>query len=98
MTNNKINRTELIDVLSIKLGVSKTQAEKILNGVVETFTDKLVDGYEINITGFGSFRPVSRSARDGVNPKTGAKMKITASKSVGFKVGKTLKEAVRNSK
>ena len=94
----KINRTELIDALALKLGVSKAQAERILNSFVETITEKLVAGQEINITGFGSFRPVTRSARDGINPKTRGKMKIPASKSVGFKVGKTLKEAVRKSK
>jgi nucleoid DNA-binding protein len=94
----KINRTELIDALALKLGVSKAQAERILNSFVETITEKLIAGQEINITGFGSFRPVTRSARDGINPKTRGKMKIPASKSVGFKVGKTLKEAVRNSK
>lgn len=94
----KINRTELTEALSVKLGVSKAQAERILNSFVETVTENLVAGNEINITGFGSFRPVSRSARQGINPKTRAKMNIAASKSVGFKVGKTLKEAVRNSK
>jgi DNA-binding protein HU-beta len=94
----KINRTELIDALALNLGVSKAQAERILNSFVEVITEKLVAGMEINITGFGSFRPVTRSARDGINPKTRGKMKIPASKSVGFKVGKTLKEAVKGSK
>jgi DNA-binding protein HU-beta len=91
----KINRTELINALSVKLGVSKAQAERVLNTFIDTITEQLVDGYEINITGFGSFKPVTRSSREGINPKTRAKMKIAASKSVRFKVGKTLKEAVK---
>ncbi len=94
----KINRTELIEALATNMGVSKSQGEKFLVGFIDTVTDKLVDGFEINITGFGLFRPVTRSARQGINPKTRAKMSIKASKSVGFKVGKTLKEAVKNSK
>jgi len=97
-TAKKINRTELVEALSLNLGFSKAQSEKVLNGLVETITEKLVAGYEINITGFGLFKPVARGARDGINPKTKEKIKIAATKSVGFKVGKTLKEAVKASK
>lgn len=91
----KINRTELISLLAEKLGISKAQAEKFLNSFVEVVTDTLVAGDEVNITGFGSFRKVTRSARNGVNPKTGERMQIPASNSVSFKAGKTLKEAVK---
>jgi len=94
-TPQKINRTEFIDELANKLGLSKSQVEKMLVGFIDVVTEKLISGYEINLTGFGIFRVTQRQARDGINPKTGAKMKIAASKSVGFKAGKTLKEAVR---
>lgn len=96
-TVKKINRTEFIDQLSAKLAISKSKAEEILSSFIELITENLVDGTEVNLTGFGVFRPVARKARDGVNPKNGTKMKIKASKGVGFKVGKTLKEAVKNS-
>lgn len=91
----KANRTQLIEKLAMVLGVSKAQAEKTLNSVLDTVMDLVVSGYDVNLTGFGSFHQVSRKARDGINPKTREKMKIPASKSVGFKVGKTFKEAVK---
>jgi DNA-binding protein HU-beta len=81
--------------LSITLGVSKAQAEKTLNSVLQSVVDMVVDGYDLNLTGFGSFYKTYRKDRIGVNPKTGEKMKIAASTSVGFKVGKTFKEAVK---
>jgi DNA-binding protein HU-beta len=91
----KLNRTEFIEELSIKLGVSKSQVEKFMNGFIDLVTEKLTSGFDVNLTGFGLFRVTTRQARQGINPKTGQKMSIPASKSVGFKVGKTLKEAVR---
>ena len=94
-TVKKANRTQLIDKLSITLGVSKAQAEKTLNSVLQSVVDMVVDGYDLNLTGFGSFYKTYRKDRIGVNPKTGEKMKIAASTSVGFKVGKTFKEAVK---
>ena len=96
-TVSKINRTEFIDKLATKLVISKTKAEEMLSSFVEIITENLISGIEVNLTGFGVFRQVSRKAREGRNPKTQAKMKIKASKGVGFKVGKTLKEAVKNS-
>jgi DNA-binding protein HU-beta len=91
----KLNRTEFIEELAVKLGVSKSQVEKFVNGFMELITEKLISGIEVNLTGFGLFRVTTRQARVGINPKSGQKMDIPASKSVGFKVGKTLKEAVR---
>lgn len=91
----KVNRTEFIEELALKLGVSKSQVEKYMNGFVDLITEKLTSGYDVNLTGFGIFRVTKRQSRVGINPKTGQKMNIAASKSVGFKVGKTLKEAVR---
>ena len=49
----------------------------------------------MNITGFGAYKVSNRAARNGVNPKTGEKIKIAAMKTPVFRAGKTLKEAVR---
>ena len=96
--STKVNRTEVIEELSLKMGVSKAQSEKFLNTFIETVTSQLKKGAEVNLTGFGIFRVVKRKARKGVNPKTRQPMQIAASTSVAYKVGKTLKEAVRNLK
>lgn len=91
---DKINRTEFIDRLAEKLGLSKTQAEKTLGVVLDLIKELLVEGYKINLTGFGLFGVSKRSARQGINPKTGEKMSIPATKSVSFKPSKPLKESV----
>jgi len=98
MATKKVNKTELIEALAADMGISKSQAEKFLNSFVDVITEKLTAGYEVNITGFGVFKVVTRAARTGVNPKTREPMQIPASTSVTYKVGKTLKEAVRSSK
>ncbi len=94
-STQKANRTQVIEKLAASLGISKAQAEKTLNTVLDTVVDLVVGGWDVNLTGFGSFYQVTRKAREGINPKTRAKMKIPASKSVGFKVGKTFKESVK---
>ena len=95
--STKIIRTEFVNQLASKLGITKIKAEEILSVFTEIITENLVNGIEVNLTGFGVFRQVVRSERDGVNPKTGAKIKIKASKGVAFRAGKTFKEAVKNS-
>ncbi len=95
MKSTKINRTELIEALATSVGVSKAQSEKFLNSFVEVVTNNLKKGNEVNITGFGIYRVVERKSRMGINPKTRQPMKIGASVSVAWRVGKTLKESVR---
>ncbi|NJK71094.1 MAG: HU family DNA-binding protein [Thermales bacterium] len=90
-----MNRTQLIEALAEKLGISKTQSEKFLKSLFEIITENLKKGKEVNATGFGIFRVVKRKERMGVNPKTGKAMKIGSSVSVAWRVGKTLKEAIR---
>jgi nucleoid DNA-binding protein len=97
MSTTKINRTEFVNQLSNKLAISKIKAEESLTALIDLITENLTNGCEVNLTGFGVFRIVERKERDGVNPKTGEKMKIKASKGISFKVGKTFKEAVKNS-
>ncbi len=95
MTNSKVNRTQLVEALAEDAGVSKTQAERFVTSFIAVVTKHLKKGADINITGFGSFKKVKRNARNGVNPKTRQPLKIAATNSVSFKVGKTLKEAVK---
>jgi DNA-binding protein HU-beta len=95
MATTKVNRTQLIEALAVDAGVSKTQAERFLNSFVGVVTKHLKKGSDITVTGFGSFRRVKRNARKGVNPKTRQPLNIPASFGVSFKVGKTLKEAVK---
>ncbi|MEO8065852.1 MAG: HU family DNA-binding protein [Candidatus Doudnabacteria bacterium] len=91
-----MNKQELIEALSAKLAVGKTEAEKVLHGFVDVITDALKNGQEVNISGFGVFLVSSRSARMGVNPQhPQQKIQIPATKVPKFRAGKNLKEAVR---
>jgi nucleoid DNA-binding protein len=63
--------------------------------MIATVTAELKKGWEVNITGFGAFKVSNRAARQGVNPRTGAKIKIPAMKSPVFRSGKTFKESIR---
>lgn len=88
-----MNKAELVLSVQKVLGknTSKAAAEKTLNAVLEAVAAALKKGKNVQLVGFGTFRVVSRKARMGVNPKTGQPLKIKASKTVKFAVGKDLK-------
>jgi len=85
----------LIDVVAQKTNLTKTAVEEIVNTVIDSIVSELTTGGEVNITGFGKFSVSDRAARDGVNPQTGAKIKIAATKVPKFKAGKSFKDAVK---
>lgn len=74
---------------------TKKQAAEIVDWFFDTITKTLKKGEEVGITGFGTFKTVRRAARQGVNPKTGAKIQIPAMTKPKFSAGKLLKDAVR---
>lgn len=91
-----MNKQDLIDALANKMGTGKTEAEKALESFVAVVTDALKNGQEVNISGFGAFVVMARSARMGVNPQhPEQKIQIPATKVPKFRAGKGLKEAVR---
>ena len=88
-----MNKAELVSIVKKALGkdASKAAAEKAVGAVIDSIAGALKKGRNVQLIGFGSFKVVNRKARLGVNPKTGEKIKIKASKSVKFSVGKDLK-------
>lgn len=91
-----IKKTQLIQMLADKNGVSKKDAASYLEALVETLTSLLRKGEKINITGLGIFKVADRKAREGRNPRTGATIQIPASKKLRFTASKVMKEAVMN--
>jgi DNA-binding protein HU-beta len=75
-------------------GVTRRQAAEALDAVFETIVEAVRSGEGAKVPGFGSFSLSERAARKGRNPATGESINIKASKTVRFKVGKELKEAV----
>jgi DNA-binding protein HU-beta len=79
-------------------GISRRQAAEAFEAVFDSIVDALRSGEGAKVPGFGSFSLSERAARKGRNPLTGESINIKASKSVRFKVGKELKEAVNKKK
>lgn len=95
LEGSKMNKTELIAAIAEKSAISKKDAEKALAAFTETVVDVLKAGDKITLVGFGTFETRERAARTGINPQTGAKIKIAASKNPVFKAGKALKDAIK---
>lgn len=89
-----MNKVEAVEAVASKSEISKKDAEKVINAFTNVVADALVDGDKVQLVGFGTFEVVERAARTGRNPKTGEIITIGASKSLKFKAGKALKDAV----
>lgn len=89
-----MNKSELIDAIAQKGGLTKVDAGKALDATLEAISDALKTGDTVTLVGFGSFSVKERAARTGRNPKTGEELKIPASKVPSFKAGKGLKDTV----
>ena len=89
-----MNKQELATIVAKEAGISRTQATQFIDGFTASIRQALKKGNDVTLVGFGSFKVAKRAARMGVNPKTGAKMKISARKVVKFVPGKELKSAV----
>ena len=74
--------------------ISKAHAEKVVAAVIENIKALVKKHKTLQLIGFGTFKVVNRTARKGINPKTGESIKIKASKSVRLTPGKAFKEAV----
>lgn len=91
-----MNKTELIDTIAAAADLSKADAGRALDAVVDSVTDALKKGDQVSLVGFGTFSVKHRSARTGRNPQTGAAIEIKASEVPSFKAGKALKDAVNS--
>mgnify|MGYP001306844947 CR=1 FL=1 len=89
-----MNKSDFIAKLADTANISKTEAERALDAVVDVVKDALKAGDSVNLVGFGSFVVRTRAARTGRNPRTGENITIAASKVPAFKPGKALKDAI----
>ncbi|MBO5078315.1 MAG: HU family DNA-binding protein [Oscillospiraceae bacterium] len=89
-----MNKTELIAAVAAKAGLTKKDAERVVNATIESITESLVKGDKVNVSGFGIFEVKAREARVGRNPRTKETIQIPATKLPAFKASKTLKDAV----
>jgi DNA-binding protein HU-beta len=86
-----MNRTELAQAIASRAGIDNSQAKKAVDAFVDAISDELSGGGEVSISGFGKFSVSDRAARQGVNPATGEKIQIAASKAAKFSPASGLK-------
>ena len=89
-----MTKTELINEVANKTGLTKKDAEKAVSAVIESITDAMSMGDKVQLVGFGTFEVRDRAAREGKNPATGETISIPATKDPAFKAGKALKDAI----
>jgi len=89
-----MNKTELINAVAEKSELTKKDATKAVEALLDVLTDSLSKGDKVQLIGFGNFEVRDRAARSGRNPQTGEAIEIPASKVPAFKPGKALKDAV----
>lgn len=89
-----MNKNDLVAAVADSTGLSKADAAKAVDSVLDSITGTLKKGGEVRLVGFGTFSVAKRAASTGRNPRTGEAIKIPASKQPKFKAGKGLKDAV----
>ena len=89
-----MNKAELVDSVAGAVNLSKADAGRAVDAVLDSITTSLGNGQQVALVGFGTFSVKHRKARAGRNPRTGETIQIKASNVPGFKAGKALKEAV----
>lgn len=90
-----MNKTELVNAVAEKAGLTKVDAKKAVDAAVAAVTEALAKKDKVALIGFGTLAVVERKARQGVNPATGKKITVAARKVVKFKAGAELAEAVK---
>jgi DNA-binding protein HU-beta len=89
-----MNKTDLINSIAAKSGLSKKNSEAALNAFISSVEEALVNDEKVVLVGFGSFEVRERAERKGRNPQTKEEIVIPASKAPVFKAGKVLKDKV----
>ena len=89
-----MNKTELIAVAAENSGMTKKDAERVLNAAIDAITISLSKGEKVALSGFGTFETKEREARVGRNPHTREAIEIPATRVPSFKASKALKDIV----
>jgi DNA-binding protein HU-beta len=90
-----VTKQEFVDSIADRAQLNKRDAAKAVDAFIDTITDTLRRGGDVSFTGFGKFSTSNRAARQGVNPRTGERVQIAASRVPKFSAGSQLKSAVK---
>lgn len=90
-----MNKGDLVSAMAEVTGMTKKDTAVAVDAFIEVVSETLEKGEDVALVGFGTFKVKERAARKGRNPQSGEEIDIPASNVVSFKVGKTLKDAVK---
>lgn len=90
-----MRKAELAQAIAGKTGLTQKQAQEVITAFTDQVAQAMAKAQTVSLTGFGSFSVRQRAPRSGRNPQTGAEIAIPAGRSVGFRCGKGLKEALQ---
>ncbi|WP_340260889.1 integration host factor subunit alpha [Roseobacter sp. HKCCA0882] len=94
MSNKTLTRMDLSEALFREVGLSRNESSDLVERVIELMSDALVDGGQVKISSFGTFRVRAKSERIGRNPKTGEEVPITPRRVLSFRPSHLMKERV----
>ena len=89
-----MTKSDLINSVAAKADVSKKDADKLVNAVLDSIVEALASGDKVQLVGFGTFEVRERAERKGRNPRTKEDIVIPASKLPVFKAGKGMKDSI----
>ena len=90
-----MNKTDIIDYISSKLGITKAEVERMLDAYLEFIVSALKRNEEVSHAGLGIWVAKTRPGRTGRNPRTGATIQIQAMRVPKFRASKTLKDVIK---
>jgi DNA-binding protein HU-beta len=90
-----VTKSEFVDRVASESGLGKSEAGRAVDAFLDVVQETLQRGGEVGFTGFGKFTVAERGARQGVNPQTGERIQIAASRVPRFSAGSALKKAVK---
>ncbi|KAA3660809.1 MAG: integration host factor subunit beta [Calditrichaeota bacterium] len=91
-----MTKSEIINIVAEGTGLTKVETAAVVDGFLATISYSLATGNNVTLRGFGSFRVVDRSGRNGINPKTGREMNVPPHKAPVFKASKELRRSVES--
>lgn len=89
-----MSKTQLVDFIAAKAGLSKADAARALDATLDGIQEGLKKDGKVALVGFGTYTAKERAAREGINPLTKQPLKIPAKTVVSFKAGSKLKDAL----
>ena len=90
-----MTKSEFVDEVAAQSGLGKGEASGAVDAMLTVIAETLSRGGEVNFTGFGKFTVAERGSRQGVNPQTGERIEIAASRVPRFSAGSALKKSVK---